>query len=168
MPFSPFFAKVNRKLSCPIPAMILAAVLCIAFGAISLGSKTAFADLVGSFIILTTTSYACAIAPHLLTGRKNVPPGPFWMGKAGFFVQGATVIMIIFFNIMFCFRKFPCSLAILRPNANYILSIRNACRCPNYELQQCHSGWMFVSHHSLVVHPRTAKLSWSQVGGHVH
>lgn len=93
--------------------MILSTVLCIAFGAISLGSKTAFADLVGSFIILTTTSYACAIAPHLLTGRKNVPPGPFWMGKAGFFVQGITVVLIVFFNIMFCFRKFICSLTVL-------------------------------------------------------
>lgn len=107
--------------------MILSAVLCVAFGAIGLGSKTAFADLVGSFIILTTTSYACAIAPHLLTGRKNVPPGPFWMGKAGFFVQGMAVIMIIFFNIMFCFRKFPCSFTILKLRANCISSICNAC-----------------------------------------
>lgn len=107
--------------------MILSTVLCCAFGAISLGSKTAFADLVGSFIILTTTSYACAILPHLLTGRKNVPPGPFWMGKAGFFVQGITVILIIFFNIMFCFRKSTCSFSTLGTTAYSFSSIRNAC-----------------------------------------
>ncbi|TID24102.1 putative choline transport protein [Venturia nashicola] len=116
VPFSPFFAKVNRKLSCPIPAMILSTILCCAFGAISLGSKTAFSDLVGSFIILTSTSYACAIAPHLLTGRKNVPPGPFWMGKAGFIVQGITVVLIIFFNIMFCF---PYAMPVDVPTMNY-------------------------------------------------
>ena len=86
--------------------MLFTAVLCTGIGAITLGSKTAFANLAGSFIILTSTSYVMAIAPHLLSGRKNVPPGPFWMGKAGFFVQGTAVVLIIFFNIMFCFRKF--------------------------------------------------------------
>lgn len=102
-PFSHFFALVNERLSCPIPATLLAAILCTALGAIPLGSKTAFSDLAGSFIILTTTSYALAIAPHLLTGRKNVPPGPFWMGSAGFAINGLAVVLIIFFNIMFCF-----------------------------------------------------------------
>jgi choline transport protein len=104
-PFAGLFSQVNRRLSCPIPAMLLSAVFCTALGAITLGSKTAFADLAGSFIILSTTSYALAIAPHLLTGRKNVPPGPFWMGKWGFPIQGAAVFFIIFFNIMFCFRE---------------------------------------------------------------
>ena len=70
-----------------------------------MGSKTAFTDLVGSFIILTTVSYAMAILPHVLTGRKNVPQGPFWMGKAGFAVNYIAVILIIFFDILFCFRE---------------------------------------------------------------
>ena len=82
------------------------AILCTAFGAIQLGSKTAFTDLVGSFIILTTVSYALAILPHMLTRRSNVPQGPFWMGKAGYFVNGTAVTLIVFFNIMFCFRKY--------------------------------------------------------------
>jgi len=80
------------------------AILCSAFGAIQLGSKTAFTDLVGSFIILTTASYALAIGPHLFTGRKNVPQGPFWMGSAGYAVNAIALMSIIFFDIMFCFR----------------------------------------------------------------
>ena len=56
-PFPHFFGMVNERLSCPVPAVVLCAVLCTAFGAIQLGSKTAFTDLVGSFIILTTASY---------------------------------------------------------------------------------------------------------------
>ncbi|KAH0541566.1 hypothetical protein FGG08_003978 [Glutinoglossum americanum] len=103
-PFSPFFSQVNERLSCPIPATVLCAVLSSALGAIPLGSKTAFLDLAGSFVILTTTSYALAIGPHLLTGRRHVPPGPFWLGRAGFFINALAVILIIFFNIMFCFR----------------------------------------------------------------
>lgn len=102
-PFSGFFSQVNERLSSPVPATILCAVLCTGFGAIQLGSKTAFTDLVGSFIILTTMSYFLAIFPHLITGRKNVPQGPFWMGKAGFFVNGVAVVLIVFFNILFCF-----------------------------------------------------------------
>ena len=46
-----------------------------------------------------------AIAPHLFTGRKNVPQGPFWLGSAGFVINAISVLLIIFFDIMFCFRK---------------------------------------------------------------
>lgn len=108
-PFPAFFGTVNETLSCPVPATILCAFLCTGFGAIMLGSSTAFTDLVGSFIILTTASYLLAIGPHLLTGRKNVPQGPFWMGKAGFAINAIACILIIFFDVMFCFRKSSCS-----------------------------------------------------------
>lgn len=103
-PFPGFFSQVNHRLSCPIPATLLCAVLCTAFGAIQVGSKTAFTDLVGSFIILTTTSFGLAIGAHLFSGRKNVPKGPFWMGSAGYVINALSLLFIIFFNIMFCFR----------------------------------------------------------------
>jgi choline transport protein len=102
-PFSRYFSQVNERLSCPIPATILCAVLCTAVGAIQLGSTTAFNSLVGSFIILTTGSYLLAILPHLLTKRKNTPKGPFWMGDLGFAVNGIACVLIVFFNIFFCF-----------------------------------------------------------------
>ena len=102
-PFPHFFSKVNETLSCPVPSTILCAVLCTCFGAIQLGSTTAFTDLVGSFIILTTMSYFLAIFPHILTRRQNVPQGPFWMGKFGFAINGISCALIVFFNIFFCF-----------------------------------------------------------------
>jgi choline transport protein len=43
-----------------------------------------------------------AILPHLLSGRKNVPLGPFWMGKAGFVVNTISVLLIVFTDVMFC------------------------------------------------------------------
>ncbi|KAK5175376.1 uncharacterized protein LTR77_000515 [Saxophila tyrrhenica] len=102
-PFSGFFSQVNEKLSCPVPSTILCATLCTAFGAIQLGSATAFTDLVGSFIILTTMSYFLAFFPHLLTNRQNVPAGPFWMGKYGYAVNAIACTLILFFNVFFCF-----------------------------------------------------------------
>lgn len=80
-------------------------VFCLGLGAIPLGSKTAFSDLAGSFIILTTTSYAIPIAAHLFHGRTGIKPGPFWMGKYGFAVQALAVLFIVLFNIFYCFRK---------------------------------------------------------------
>lgn len=87
-----------------------------AFGAITIGSKAAFSDLVGSFVILTTTSYALAIGGHLFSGRKNMPKGPFWMGKAGYAINATAFILIIFFNIMFCF---PYALPVAVETMNY-------------------------------------------------
>ncbi len=87
-----------------------------AFGAITLGSHAAFSDLVGSLVILTTTSYALAIGGHLFSGRKNLPQGPFWMGKAGFAINAIAVVSITFFNVIFCF---PYSLPATVGTMNY-------------------------------------------------
>jgi choline transport protein len=115
-PFSGFFSQVNESLSCPIPATIFTGVMTTAFGAITVGSKAAFSDLVGSFVILTTVSYALAIGGHLFSGRKHMPQGPFWMGKAGYAVNFVAFILIIFFNIMFCF---PFSMPVAVQTMNY-------------------------------------------------
>jgi len=124
VPLSGMFSQVNEKLSCPIPATIFCAILSSGFGAIQLGSKTAFTDLVGSFIILTTVSYALAIGPHVLTGRRHVPHGPFWMGKAGFFVNITAVVLIIFFDIMFCFPySFPTTVSAMNYNSVILVGI---------------------------------------------
>ncbi|KAJ7217627.1 choline transport protein [Mycena rebaudengoi] len=115
-PFSAFFGKASARLSCPVPATVFCGILTTAFGAIQLGSKTAFADLSGSFVILSTTSYAMAILSHLLSGRKNVPQGPFWMGRVGFLVNIISVLLIVFTNVMFCF---PYALPATVPAMNY-------------------------------------------------
>jgi amino acid transporter len=115
-PFSHFFSNVNETLSCPIEATIFTGVMTTAFGAITLGSHSAFSDLVGSFVTLSTTSYALAIGGHLFSGRKNLPQGPFWMGKIGYVINGIAVVSIIFFNIIFCF---PYSLPVVTSTMNY-------------------------------------------------
>lgn len=123
-PFSGFFSYVNENLSCPIPATVFCAILSTGFGAISLGSNQAFVDLAGSFVILTTVSYVLAIAPNLFTGRRHVPRGPFWMGKAGFFINAAAVVLIIFFDIMFCFPStFPTTVQTMNYNSVILVGI---------------------------------------------
>ncbi|KAJ3821735.1 choline transport protein [Lentinula raphanica] len=120
-PFSEFFSQVSIDLSCPIPSTVfccasvqffsLSFLLCLGFGAIQLGSPTAFSDLVGSFVILTTTSYLLAILPHLLSrlsiSGPNVPVGPFWMGKfLGPIINAMAVFLILLTNTLYCFPYF--------------------------------------------------------------
>ncbi|EIN09321.1 choline transport protein, partial [Punctularia strigosozonata HHB-11173 SS5] len=116
LPFSPWLAKSSTKLSCPVHATLVTYVLTTALGAIRLGSPTAFGDIVASYVILTTMSYLLAILPHLLTGRRNVPIGPFWMGRWGYAVNTLAVISIIVTNIFYCF---PFFLPVTTASMNY-------------------------------------------------
>lgn len=85
-------------------------VLCLALGAIPLGSSTAFLDLTGSFIILSTVSYGIPFLANVITGRKYFPKGPFHLGKYGTAINIAAVLFITLFNILYCFRMSPPSL----------------------------------------------------------
>lgn len=105
LPYSMLLGQVNQRLSCPVFSTIFCALLCTALGAVQLASKTAFTDLVGGFVALTTTSYAIAIIPHIANGRSQVPRGHFWLGAAGYTINILAGFLIIFFNIMFCFRE---------------------------------------------------------------
>lgn len=105
-PFAKFFGHVNEDLSCPVAATVFTAVLTTGFAAITLGSKTAFQSLTGSFIILTSISYMLAILPNIITRRRYMPQGRFRMpDTVAYIVNGMACLFITFFNIIFCFRK---------------------------------------------------------------
>jgi choline transport protein len=67
--------------------------------------------LAGSFIILTTTSYAIPFTANILSGRKYFPKGPFHLGKFGMPVNILAVLFITLFNVFYCFRKVFLSLS---------------------------------------------------------
>ncbi|KAI5370179.1 putative amino acid/polyamine transporter I [Septoria linicola] len=124
-PFARFFSIIDEKRSCPIRATILCSVLTTGFGAIQLGSKTAFTVLVSSFITSTTASYLLAILPNILTRRSNVPRGPFWMpGAIGYIVNTSACILIVFFNIFFCFPfAYPVTVSLMNYNSVILVGI---------------------------------------------
>lgn len=88
------------------------AVVATGLGAIPLGSSTAFLDLTGSFIILTTTSYAIPFLANVITRRQHFPKGPFHLGRYGTPVNMLAVLFITMFNTFYCFRKWPVSLGL--------------------------------------------------------
>ncbi|KAL8722866.1 MAG: hypothetical protein Q9225_000699 [Loekoesia sp. 1 TL-2023] len=116
-PASRFFANVDGSTHNPFRAIAFCAVFVTLMGCIYVGSTTAFAAFVGSFVILSTLSYLAAVLPHLLSGRRNVTPGWFWMkGVSGFIVNGITCTYIIVFIVIFCF---PFSKPVDATNMNY-------------------------------------------------
>lgn len=162
-PFSKYFSQVNEKLSCPIQATVLCAVLCTGFGAIQLGTKAGFNALVGSFIILTTMSYLLAILPHLLSKRQNTPKGPFWMGDAGFVVNGIACVLIVFFNIFFCFPyAYPVAVSVMNCEFCWPLNLLNEADDNNRELS--HLRWCLGSHGILVGCALAVTLLGPEVG----
>lgn len=106
VPFSGIFGRVNESLSCPVEATLFVAVVASGLGAIPIGSSVGFSNLTGSFIIISTVSYAIPFACNLLTGRKHFPRGPFHLGNMGVAINGLAVLFIILFDIFFCFRKY--------------------------------------------------------------
>ncbi|KAK7985391.1 hypothetical protein PG996_005369 [Apiospora saccharicola] len=105
VPLSGLFARVDEGRSCPVPATLFVSVVATGLGAIALGSNTAFLDLAGSFVVLTTASYAVPLVANLATGRRYFPAGPFHMGRGwcGWVVNGLAVLFIVLFDILFCF-----------------------------------------------------------------
>jgi choline transport protein len=105
VPFSSLFGQVNEDLSCPVWATVLLSVVATGLGAIPLGSPAAFTNLTGSFIILSSVSYAIPFVANMASGRKYIPAGPFHLGRYGTVINGLAVLFIIFFDIFYCFRK---------------------------------------------------------------
>jgi choline transport protein len=116
-PFSAFFSRVHPKFNSPIFATCAMSGMVTILGCIYVGSTTAFQALISSYVVLSTLSYAGAILPHVLTGRKNIVPGPFYMGNTiGMIVNVVSLIYIAVTVVFFCF---PFVLPVTTQNMNY-------------------------------------------------
>lgn len=117
VPFSNVFARVSPRWRNPFWAQVAIGVAVTLLGCIYVGSVTAFNAFIGVFAIFTTMSYLAAILPHILTKRKYVKPGPFWMpGITGYLVIGTASAYIIVWNIIF---MFPYALPVDAATMNY-------------------------------------------------
>ncbi|KAM5516606.1 choline transporter [Fusarium oxysporum f. sp. phaseoli] len=103
VPFSNYFSRVSAKLGTPVESTLFVAVIASGIGAIPLGSSVGFSNLTGSFIIITTMSYAVPIVSNVLSGRKRFSPGPFHLKNLGYWINGLTILLIVVFDVFFCF-----------------------------------------------------------------
>lgn len=116
-PFASYFAYVDPSLNCPARATVAMSAMVTCLGCIYVGSATAFQALISSFIVLSSLSYFGAIFPHVLSGRRNMVPGPFYMGRRlGMIVNLVALMYILVTVVFFCF---PLVLPITAKNMNY-------------------------------------------------
>lgn len=116
-PFASYFAQVDPTLNCPVRATVAMSAMVTCLGCIYVGSTTAFQALISSFIVLSSLSYFGAILPHVLSGRRNMVPGPFYMGqRLGMVVNLAALMYILVTVAFFCF---PLVLPVTAQNMNY-------------------------------------------------
>ncbi|KAF7714432.1 Uncharacterized protein PECH_002187 [Penicillium ucsense] len=116
-PCAKYFAQVHPKLNCPVRATVALSAMVTCIGCIYVGSTTAFQALISSFIVLSSLSYFGAILPHVLSGRRNMVPGPFYMGqRLGMAVNITALGYILVTVAFFCF---PLVLPVTTQNMNY-------------------------------------------------
>ncbi|KAK1038439.1 hypothetical protein LTR33_016102, partial [Friedmanniomyces endolithicus] len=103
-PFSPWIKHVSPRWRNPFNAQLVCGITVTVLGAIYVGDATAFTAFVGSFTIFTTCSYCAAILPHILSKRRHVTPGPFWMPPlVAYTLGGIACSYILVFNIIYMF-----------------------------------------------------------------
>ncbi|KAK5944119.1 hypothetical protein PMZ80_003400 [Knufia obscura] len=117
-PFASKLSKIHPSAGMPLTSTIATAILVTILGAIYVGSLTAFNAFVGSFIIMSSSSYIAAILPNLLTGRKNIKTyGPFHLkGAIGFIFNAIACAYMIVWFVIYCF---PFALPVDAATMNY-------------------------------------------------
>ncbi|KAI5812304.1 amino acid/polyamine transporter I [Pyronema omphalodes] len=110
-PASEFFRQINPRFISPMRSTIAVGCVTTCLGVLYVASASAFNSLVTSYIVLSSLSYLMAILPHVLTGRKHIVPGPFYLGKWGFVINIISIGYIIITVVIFCFPySFPVTL----------------------------------------------------------
>ncbi|KAJ5834819.1 Amino acid/polyamine transporter I [Penicillium robsamsonii] len=116
-PYSKYFGQVHPTLKCPVRATVAMSALVTCLGCIYIGSTTAFQALISSFIVLSSLSYFGAIFPHVLSGRGNMVPGPFYMGQR--LGMAVNILSLLYISVTVVFFCFPLVLPATVQNMNY-------------------------------------------------
>ena len=101
--FPHVFSKVNKKLACPLPAVIMSWAIAAAVSILYVASTTAFNALMSCLVILGYFAYGVPIVCLLIRGRQYDREGTFKLGRWGWFVNSAAVGFMSFLAIFFCF-----------------------------------------------------------------
>ncbi|KAL8970146.1 MAG: hypothetical protein Q9197_003962 [Variospora fuerteventurae] len=102
IPGSKWWKQVNPKLDVPFNAMMMTMIVELALGLIYFGSSAAFNAFSGVGVICLTMSYACPILVNVITGRRQVAEGNFYLGKLGWFCNIVSLCWSALALPLFC------------------------------------------------------------------
>jgi choline transport protein len=109
LPFSPTLAKVHPRLQIPVNATIASSVFIAVYGAIYVGSKTAFNSFISMSILALNVTYMIPQGIVLFRGRDKVlPPSRYFnLGKIlGPFCNIFSVLWVSLYTVLFCLPTF--------------------------------------------------------------
>ncbi|KAI7634664.1 amino acid permease [Hortaea werneckii] len=117
LPFSEFWSKIHPSKRIPFNAQLAVYGIVGALGCLYLGSSTAFNSLMGTAVTVNNSAYMVPILTNLLTGRRNMHKGSFFMsGWKGFAVNTIAVRWLSFAIVFF---SFPYYKPVTAQNMNY-------------------------------------------------
>lgn len=116
IPWSATWARVSPRFGIPFNAQLLVAAANAALGCLYLGSSTAFNAMLGSAVTINNIAYYIPILTNLLTSRRNMYKGAFYMGRFGFLVNIVTICWLTFAIIFF---SFPYAKPVKAASMNY-------------------------------------------------
>ncbi|KAL9096737.1 MAG: hypothetical protein Q9165_001225 [Trypethelium subeluteriae] len=114
IPLSRIWAKVNKTTHTPLYSVWLISFAAICINLIGLGSYTAIAAIFNITAIALDWSYCIPILCKMIYGQFK--PGPFYLGKASFFVNLWAVIWTLFVSVIFIL---PTIRPVTAENMNY-------------------------------------------------
>ena len=106
-PFSDYFAKVNKRFTMPLRAMMGFIVLNLLIGLLVLGSDLAFYAIISGGGVTLQVSYCIPILCVVLRGRQHLPPRPhFDLGRWGYAVNVAALLWSIVVVLFYIFPQY--------------------------------------------------------------
>ncbi|KAK5193991.1 hypothetical protein LTR92_006331 [Exophiala xenobiotica] len=109
LPYSPTFAKIHPTLQMPVNATIASSIFVACYGAIYVGSTTAFNSFISMSILSLNVTYAIPQGIVFFRGRDKVLPSTrqFNLGKVfGPFCNIFCVCWVSLYTVLFCLPTF--------------------------------------------------------------
>ncbi|KAK4705338.1 hypothetical protein P7C70_g866, partial [Phenoliferia sp. Uapishka_3] len=101
LPGSKWLAVIHPRLKIPLNSMILICVICGLLSLISFGSTVAFSAFLGSCTITLLIAYLMPIFFNVLSGRQHTRDAPWSLGRWGWPVNVAALLLGLFGCILF-------------------------------------------------------------------
>jgi amino acid transporter len=122
LPFSKFFATVDKRFDVPINSLILTSIIVAVFGCIYLGSSSALNAILSASVVALGVSYGIPIGVLVCRGRSILPQErQFRMGNlVGWISNIVSLIFIAFTTILFLL---PPQIPVTPSNMNYTIVV---------------------------------------------
>lgn len=110
--------RVHPTFKMPANAMLLSGTFMSAYGAIFLGSTTAFSAMVSAAIVFQQTSCIIPQAILLYRGRDRILPERYFsLGRFGPYINATAVAWVVYLDVLYCF---PTALPVTPQNMSFV------------------------------------------------